>query len=341
MIGIHHRKGSFSSAWIEYCKRTNIPYKIVDCYSPSVLNDLQDCDALMWHYHHAHVKDAIIAKELLYSLEHSGKVVFPDFKTAWHFDDKVGQKYLLEALDIPVIKSQVFLDKKEALEWISKENFPKVFKLRSGSGAAFVKLLKSKKEAVKYIKKGFGSGFRHYDRFGNLKERWRKYRLGMADLPDVLKGLGRLFYTTDFDRFKSRERGYVYFQDFIPENKFDIRVVVIGKRAFAIKRFVRKDDFRASGSGLKALGKDEFNDALIGHSFNIAKKIESQCIAFDFLYENDRPLLIEMSYGFMSSSTSGYWDSNLNWHQTDATPQEWMVDVVLNEIEQKRSEQSL
>jgi glutathione synthase/RimK-type ligase-like ATP-grasp enzyme len=45
------------------------------------------------------------------------------------------------------------------------------------------------------------------------------------------------------------EKNYVYFQDFIPQNDFDIRIIVIGKRAFAIKRMVRKGDFRASGSG--------------------------------------------------------------------------------------------
>ena len=39
-------------------------------------------------------------------------------------------------------------------------------------------------------------------------------------------------------------RGYVYFQDFIPDNQFDTRVTVIGNRAFAFIRKVRPGDFR-------------------------------------------------------------------------------------------------
>jgi hypothetical protein len=33
----------------------------------------------------------------------------------------------------------------------------------------------------------------------------------------------------------------------------------------------------------------------------------------------------------------GYWDSNLNWHEGEFDPYEWMVDVVLNEIGRKKN----
>ncbi len=74
-------------------------------------------------------RDILFAKQLLFSLEQSGIIVFPDFNTGWHFDDKVGQKYLLETIDAPLVPSYVFYSKKEALEWDEQTNFPKVFKL--------------------------------------------------------------------------------------------------------------------------------------------------------------------------------------------------------------------
>ena len=104
-------------------------------------------------------------------LEQAGVKVFPDFRTNWHFDDKLGQKYLLEALGIPLVPTHVFYDKKTALEWASKTTFPKVFKLRGGAGSANVKLARTKKEAVKLIRKAFGKGFSNYDAMGSLKER--------------------------------------------------------------------------------------------------------------------------------------------------------------------------
>ena len=98
-IAIHHRPGSFSDRWIEYCKQNEIDYKIVNAYDNNIVEQVSDCDAFMWHHHHANVKDTLFANQLIYSLETAGIKCFPDFHTTWHFDDKVGQKYLLEAVD--------------------------------------------------------------------------------------------------------------------------------------------------------------------------------------------------------------------------------------------------
>ena len=51
---------------------------------------------------------------MTYALEHKGIKVFPDSKTCWHFDDKVGQKYLFEELKalFSHIKILVIVDEK-------------------------------------------------------------------------------------------------------------------------------------------------------------------------------------------------------------------------------------
>ena len=248
-IGIHHTKGSFSDRWISYCDKKNIPYRIVNCYANDIVDQMQDCNALMWHFHHAGPKDFLFAKQLLYSLQLSGKTVFPDYNTMWHFDDKVGQKYLLESIHAPLVPSYVFYSKKEAADWASQTSFPKVFKLRSGAGSQHVRLVRSYSCARKLIRKAFGRGFRQYAPWSNLNERIRKYKKGQTSLSNVAKGFIRLALPTRFARISGKERGYIYFQDFIPNNDSDIRVVVIDQKAFAIKRMTRENDFRASGSG--------------------------------------------------------------------------------------------
>ena len=80
-IGIHHCEGSFSGRWIDYCVQKNIPYKLVDCYQSDIIEQLQDCDALMWHFHHASSRDVLFAKQLLYSVKATGRKVFPNFET--------------------------------------------------------------------------------------------------------------------------------------------------------------------------------------------------------------------------------------------------------------------
>ncbi len=331
-IGIHHNTDSFSERWIEYCESRGISYKLVDCYRSDIINQLSDCDSLMWHFNHKGPKDSKFAKQLLFSVMAAGKGVFPDFNTVWHFDDKVGQKYLLEAVEAPLVKSHVFYDKQEALNWSKTTSFPKVFKLRNGAGSDNVRLVRSKFEANRLIKKAFGKGFKQYEGWRNLKERIRKFRIGKSSLWEVVKGAIRLVYTTEYARVSGREIGYVYFQDFIPDNKYDIRIIVIGDKAFALKRMVRENDFRASGSGYIYYEKEHFDDDTIKISFDVASKLKAQCLAFDFVYQNGSPLIVEISYGFAHKAydkCTGYWDQNLIWTEGQFNPYGWMVEDLI------------
>ena len=338
MIGIHHRPDGFSRRWIHYCNESGIPYKLVNCYSSDIVKELEDCDALMWHFHQANPKDVLFAKQLMYSLETAGKKVFPDFRTCWHFDDKVGQKYLLEAAGAPMAPSYVFYEKKKALNWVAQTEFPKVFKLRRGSGSDHVRLVKNRQSARKLVKQAFGSGFSQYDAGSNLKERFRKFRLGKARAFDVLKGLVRLGYTTEFARVIGNEKGYIYFQDFIPDNDHDIRVNVVDGKAFAVKRRVRENDFRASGSGFPEFEKLHFPDEVIEIALDLTKKLKLQAVAYDFLNHNGRYVISELSYGFcdMTEACPGYWDGEMNWHPGKFYEQDWMVDLMLRETSVKQ-----
>lgn len=335
-IAIHHNKGSFSERWIAYCEKNQIDYKLVNAYDSDIVQQVNDCDAFMWHHHHGRYKDVLSAKKILFALEQAGKKVFPDFNTGWHFDDKVAQKYLLEAIGAPLVPSYVFYDKKEALAWAENTCYPKVFKLKGGAGASNVKLIRTYSECKKYIKKSFGKGFPQFDRVGYVKDRIKKYRAGKDTLWGVCKGFVRLFIPTRFSQMMPREKGYAYFQDFIPNNGFDIRIVVIGDKAFAIKRLVRKNDFRASGSGILLFTKEEIDIRCVEIVFKIDKKIQTQCIAYDFVFDNDNnPLVVEISYGFSMTpydNCEGYWSSDLMWHEGEINPQSWMMEDLTKEI---------
>lgn len=333
-IGIHSSKG-FSKRWIDYCERQNIPHKLVDCYRSDITDELTDCDALMWHFSHDNYRDILFARQLIFALEAAGKKVFPDSSTCWHFDDKVGQKYLLEAIGAPLVPSITFYDKIEAIQWANQTSYPKIFKLRSGGGSANVLMVRNENQAVHLIRKAFGKGFSKFNRTDYLKEKIRKYKTGKANALDILKGIGRLIIPTDMERMMNREKGYVYFQDFIPNNDSDTRIIVIGDRAFGIKRGVRKDDFRASGSGNIFYDKENIDTRCIEIAFDINRKLKAQCLAYDFIFNNNEPLIVEISFGFAVKaydSCPGYWDKKLNWHQGKFISQEWMVDLILANI---------
>ena len=128
-----------------------------------------------------------------------------------------------------------------------------------------------------------------------------------------------------------REKGNVYFQEFIPNNNCDTRIVVVGGKAAAERRMVRENDFRASGSG--QFSYDNINIEAIKIAIDVAKRLKLQAVAFDFVEdENSNPLIVEISYGFGTSgidNAPGYWDSSLTWHEDKFNPQEWMMEEVL------------
>jgi len=341
-IAIHHRKGSYSDYWIDYCQKSGIPIKIVNCYDSDIVDQLSDCEGLMWHFHQADPRDYLMAKQLMFALEISGKKVFPDFKNSWHFDDKVGQKYLFEAIGAPLIPAFIFYDKKKALKWADQTTFPKVFKLRGGSSSLNIFLIKNRSEAKRVIKRAFKGGFSQFPSYVSLKERWRRYRLGKIGLFGVFKGFVRLFYNTNFAKVAGNEKGYVYFQDYIPDCSYDIRVEYICGNAMAMKRYVRKNDFRASGSGTFDYSPDEIPREALKLTHQIADSLELKTAAIDFLMYEGRPVIAEISYAFGIDTDAfdlGYWDSTLTFRNEAFNPFGWMVESFILEIHKMRVEE--
>lgn len=332
-IAIHKSNWGFSPDWIKYCQQNGIPYKIVNCYDTDIVDQLSDCDLLMWHHHHSDAKDVLFAKGLLFALEQAGKKVFPEFNSNWHFDDKVGQKYLLEAIDAPMAKTWVFYEKNEALKWIEQTTFPKVFKLRGGAGSTNVKLIKTHKQANRFVNKAFGIGFPAYDRWNDLKEQHLRFTQKKLTFINLLKSIRRVFVSTRFAKTVGKQKGYVYFQEFIPNNDSDTRVITIGERAFAIKRMTRPNDFRASGGGVIQYEKELIDERCVEIAFETTKKMKASVVAYDFVFDtNQNPLIVEINYGFAHQAywnCPGYWDVNLNWHEEKFNQVEWILEEFL------------
>jgi glutathione synthase/RimK-type ligase-like ATP-grasp enzyme len=334
MLAIHNSPTGFHPRWIAYCERNGIPHKRVDCHASDIIKQVEGCDALMWHHSQSEPKDILIARPVLSALEHAGIRIFPDFRTAWHFDDKVAQKYLFEALDIPTVPAHVFVDREEALEWVDEAEFPKVFKLRRGAGSAGVKLINDRAQARRMVKKAFGRGFPVYDPWDSLKERVYKWRLGKYPVTEVFKGLARFVNNPRYSRILGRERGYVYFQDFAPGNSFDTRVFVTQSKACGLRRNNRPNDFRASGSGRLCYEPELIECEVIQLAFYAREKIGATCLSIDLVFDyRGKPRIIEVSYGSpvdFYDRCPGYWDSQLNWHSEQFDPQGWMVERVLD-----------
>lgn len=337
-IAIADRKGSYSDYWIKYCEEHSIPYKVVNPYDTDIVEQVSDCDAFMWHHHHASFRDALFAKQLLFSLEQAGKVVFPNFRTGWHFDDKLGQKYLFDALGVQAAKSWVFYDKKGAYKWIETTDFPKVFKLRGGAGSANVRLARNKRQAKAFVRKALRWGFASSNPLFSAKTQWQNFVKGQGRFYDVAKYIGLyLFPGLNGGRRMPRQKGYAYFQEFIPNDGFDYRLEIANSKAIAMVRMCREGDFRASG------GHDDRYDAslipqdVVEFAFECYDKLEVQSVALDIVREKESGelYLIEVSYCYGLDADEfehGYWTRDGEHHREPFNGVYWMMEEVIKAV---------
>lgn len=343
VIAIHHHiENSYSHKWIEYCKKNEIKYKLVDCYSNNIIKDLKSCDALMWHWSHLDYKAQMFARGFIYALEAIEFPVFPNAISSIYFDDKMGQKYILESIDAPLVNSYLFYDKRSAIDWIDKTSFPKIFKLSSGAGAYNVKMIKTKKEAIKYTKRAFGKGFLAMERYSLLEDRiWHfKRDKTLKSFLNISRGLYRYLLPNRESVDLPIEKNYIYAQDFIANCDYDMRIFVIGDRAMSKKRFVRDGDFRASGSGKHHWDIDSIHKQCVKVSFDIADRLKMPSVAFDLIIdESGEAKIIEICYASSIDSfrgCPGYWNRDLEWIKSEIITEDFMMEDMLCSLQQKR-----
>ena len=338
-IAIHHRPDSYSDLWIKYCHKHNVQYKIVDAYANDILKQVADCDIFMWHFHHNIYKDYLFAKQLIYVIEKQlGKITYPDFNTCWHFDDKVGQRYLFDTLELNTVRTYIFYGREEALNWIKQTTFPKVFKLRCGAGSKNVQLAENATQAKKIIEKAFSNGFQKNSHLIRVAQRWTQFRKGGCTFKWFLKGIVTTYSYKE--RFNKEEIGYVYFQDFIPNNSYDIRIFIIGNRAVVAKRMNRESDFRASGSHHAIFDPKQIDIKYVKSGFEINQKLKMQSLALDFLQDKTgNPVLTEISYCCGNkdySPNAGYWTDDLQWHECEKINIcDWIIEDVIEKATTK------
>lgn len=333
---------SFSVKWIEYINSTEgYEAKAVNLKAIDAIQQVKDCAGVMWHFRHT-PEDKQIAPKILTAIEQNLHIpVFPNLDTRWHFDEKVAQHYLFEASELPHIKSWVFWNYEEAKKFIeTTDEYPLVYKLSCGAGSANVIKLDDKEQALPFVEKMFNQGVFPYTE----NEYKIKSMEGDKNYPSFIK---RVKFGIDYILKKRNpplpwyynlQKNYIYFQKFIPDNPNDIRITVIGDRAFGFSRNNRPNDFRASGSGSIVYDLEKIPLDAVKLAFSMSDKYALQSCAYDILIDKQskKCLISEIGYGYNSKAVynaPGQWDRNLNWHEGHIWPQELHVKCFIKEIE--------
>lgn len=338
-IAIHYtanqHKDNYSSKWIDILKQQGVAVKIFDFREADVIQKILEsgCSAAMWHFFHT-PSEMQMAHPILSALEIGAKLpVWPNYDTRWHFDNKIAQFELLSCTSYPTIKTKVFFKKNEALKCVREATYPLIIKFKSGAGSANVVKVTSEEEAVKLTERMFATGYFGYS-FHEYAARYRPSFLGklkrcvtylVRDIP-VENGL-----------YSFVESGYLYAQEFLPNNKHDIRISVIGERAFGYIRHNRPGDFRASGSGNFDTSPSNIPLEAVKIARAISKEFSFDAMCYDFLYSKEGGVVLgEISYSFvdwMVEACPGHWYGEENlWIEGQLSPQEAHIESFLQRV---------
>lgn len=329
---------NWTTGWIEYCKKNNIEYDMLNIMDEHEIEKLKEYDAILWHFGNYRFEEMLEARSILNSAEKMGLKVFPNVNESWHFDDKVAEMYALQAVGAPIPASQVHYNMKSLKNALEKGEikFPIVAKLRTGSGSHNVKLIKSKGQLLRYARRMYGRGFKPapsllYKTSSNIRSsyNWEIFKQKFHRIPEFLRTLAGA------KKFP-REKGYVYLQEFIPNDNFDMKVMVLGDKCTGFYRPVRSHDFRASGGG--AFVDDPravFTEQIVKSAFAAADALGMRCVGFDYVIDKrtGEGKIIEMSYGcgHEVGGAGGYFDRGFNWIPTPIT----IAEEVMNFLEIK------
>ena len=295
------------ASWMKYerfCKINNIPYSFYDIKESDWIEKSRQYDIIICHTEGSPAYQEMIESKI-YILDKLLKIsCFPSFHEVWQYEDKVRSNYLYQCKKLPTIPTFVTHSKNEALQQAEKSSYPFITKTTIGSGSSGVIKVDTKKQAKKLIHKIFSD-----------------------------KGVATPYAYQN-------QKDYFYFQEFIDDATFDLRIILIDDMAFGYYRYPQKGDFRASGAGI-FLKKDIPSDAL-KVAINVRDKLQSRQLGIDLLYSEKygQYLIIETSLFNQIDSPSqlevdgvaGYYDisdiNNINFKEGKY----WVQELVLKNL---------
>jgi glutathione synthase/RimK-type ligase-like ATP-grasp enzyme len=320
IVGIHPDPSgdeSYATKWEQFLRQQGVEVRWLDLLRADAIEQVRDLDGVMWRWAHnqQHKQSARI---VLYTIEHVlGIPVYPDSATCWHYDDKISQYYLFKSLGTPIPDTWIFWNEYDATQWARQAHYPIVFKLTAGAGSANVLKLEKFTQAESIIHKMFSGGIYPYT--------FNEFAVNQP-------GPNPPYWKPEID--------YFYAQEFLPGNEYDTRVMIIGKRAFAFRRFNRPGDFRASGSERRDLDPQNVDLRAVKIAFETSQRGGFSCMAYDFLYKAGQPVICEISYTFPHCPTcnlSGHWLPDLSWASGAMWPEEAQVEDFVRKIKLRAS----
>jgi hypothetical protein len=177
------------------------------------------------------------------------------------------------------------------------------------------------------LKEVYGSGSRGVYLVNNFYELENKIKKQEVHMGVRFFIFVKEFFLSFFPFFRNKEKE-AYFKDYynyvvqeyVPDLAFDYKVLVFFDKYYVLKRFIRTNDFRASGSGNFEFS--EVEDSLLDYVLSVFEKLNEPFMSFDVCFDGRDYCLIELQgihFGpYTQLNSSGYYTKKKNrWEFVD------------------------
>src|SRR4030042_3846139 len=191
--------------WTKYCRffeNNSFEYDLYNIHAQDWIERAEKYDIIIGFFSCSFC-DLLEMREKYHFLEtYLGKTTYPSSGHAHLYEDKCLESYIAKAKGIPFVTTYVSHDKADALILVENLTYPVVSKIVPGSGSVGVELVRTREESRRIVEQAFSRN-------------------------------GRKTHLNCF-----RQKNYVYFQEYVPNDGYDIRAIVIGNMVFGYYRKV-------------------------------------------------------------------------------------------------------
>lgn len=160
-IGILKEMSHHHKYYIAACLEMGVPFRVIDIYANDWIDRIvkSECKIfLVWPSGNLTIWKEMFDERLYILVNELGYSIFPSLKEIWLYENKRRCRDWLTVNKIPIPETWIFFDQRDAFEFSGNCNFPIVFKTNLGASSVGVKIVKTRFELKKLIKRSFVNG---------------------------------------------------------------------------------------------------------------------------------------------------------------------------------------
>jgi glutathione synthase/RimK-type ligase-like ATP-grasp enzyme len=212
---------------------------------------------------------------LLYA-EICGGRLLPNYLCSRALENKFVQELLKKKLGLRSPASELYGTIEEIAEKADTLEYPTILKYPQGFGGSTVVKIDSPVQLMAELRRTMVATVERPTGLWHAISERRQYLRRVAQ----------------FKRRYPLQTGRFILQEFLPNLGFDWKVLLFGNRLFCLKRFVRKGEFRASGSGNFSFAETP-PAAVLDFASTVLRDLDAPWAALDIVEAGGNPYLLE------------------------------------------------